>query len=829
MSSQTINTPSPTIGLGATLVVSDGGAPYAVPLLNQPMSIGRASDSTIVLRSPFVSVRHARIEPEGNAHCIHDVGSTNGLLYEGQRIQQHSLRDGDVIRIGDVSTGTFVSLTYYNPLVPRAAQAAQVAESYALDPNDPEITIGRANCDVTLNNPQVSRHHAQIDRQADGSHLLRDMGSANGTFVNGQRISQHSLAKGDIVQIGPFKLVYNVSRLDQYDQRGALRIDARGLSHLVLKDISLSIAPREFVALVGGSGTGKSTLLKALCGYVPASSGTVKINGDDFYLHFDAYRTMLGYVPQDDILHGTLPVERALDYVARLRLPADTSAEEITRRTSLVIDQVEMTPHRQKVVSNLSGGQRKRVSIAAELLAEPGLFFLDEPTSGLDPNLEKKMMFTLRQLADSGPIVMLVTHATANIVQCDHVVFMAAGRVVFFGPPHEALEFFGVTSNDFADIYTRIEGKADPTMPLLQGVLKQAFTNWQQRNPQSSDMPTLAELWEDTYRRSPYYQRYVTDRLNQAPAGPVVGEGQGKGSDTPRVSFLRQTAILTRRYLDLMVRDWRNLLLLLLQAPIIALLLLLASHTSALVGIKAADLVQRDEAKTVVFMLATISVWFGIINAAREIAKESAIFARERLVNLRIGSYLFSKIIGLGLLSLVQSVLVLLVIGFGMTMPVGTGVLLPSLPMGEMFVTFVLSTLAGTALGLLISALAKTPDQAVSFVPLALIPQIVFAGLIFEIKGVVSPLSWFTISRWSLDAFGTSINLNALCDRYNLVVEGQVRVPCSSASLAPDDIFPAAFVHTLPHLLTNWGVLACYSVVCLALTAWLLKRRDRLV
>ncbi|RRR69794.1 MAG: FHA domain-containing protein [Candidatus Viridilinea halotolerans] len=821
----------PTVGLGPTLQVQEEGQMQIVALGPTPLKLGRAADNDLVLSSRFVSGHHARLEPAGRGHRIVDVGSTNGMLFAGQRISSHELADGDAIRIGDPATGSFVTLTYRNPVVARTPQAGQVSHRYELDPNDPQITIGRVSCDITLDNPQVSRFHAQIDRTPGGL-LLRDAGSSNGTFVNGQRLSgAHPLKPGDVIQIGAFKFVYSPGVLAEYDQRGAMRIDAHAIARTVrkgsqsltiLQEVSLSIAPREFVALVGGSGTGKSTLMKALCGYVPANAGRVLVNGDDFYRNFASYRDLLGYVPQDDILHRTLPVERALHYAARLRLPADTAASELGDRVNRVLDDVEMGAHRTKLIESLSGGQRKRVSIGAELLADPSLFFLDEPTSGLDPGLEKKMMYTLRQLADSGRTVVLVTHATANITVCDHVVFMAAGRMVYFGPPTEALGFFNVTSGDFADIYTRLEGPAEAHNPLVQQELQAEYTAWQHEHPQAKGPPTLAELWERKYRASPQYRRYVAERLAETPPGPVV-RGSDPTTSARKDSSLRQFFLLTRRYLDLTLQDRRNLMILLLQAPLIALLLLMVAHSDALSGAQAVDLIQRGEAKKVLFMLATVSVWFGIINAAREIVKEEPIYQRERLVNLRIVPYIASKVAVLSLLIIVQTLLLLGVVALGLAFPSEEALLIT--PLVETFITLLLTSLTGMALGLVISAYSASGDRAISIVPLALIPQILFAGLIFNIEGWATPLSWLTISRWAMDALGTSFDLNSLCNLPNTNDSGGVPSGCTPLFLNTE----VAFTYTAGHLLSRWIALVAFSAACLGLTGWALKRRDRVL
>ncbi len=817
-----------TSSLGAKLLIEDSGQRTEQRLFDVPMTLGRAPHHHIVLQSPFVSANHARIEPDGVGHTITDIGSTNGLLYHGKRLPAYTpytLLDGDVIRIGDPVSGSFVSLTYVNPAMAVLPQVPQIQ----LPLPGTHLLIGRTQCQVTLNHPQVSRQHAVIEGQADGRCVVRDLGSTNGTYVNGHAIHTHILQAGDIVQIGPFKLNCTGTALIHQDQRRAMRIEARDLvvarpdpqatlvqqmvaglqrkpgpQKLILQHVSLCVEPGEFVALVGGSGAGKSTLMRAMAGVTGATSGSVRVNGDDFYQNFDAYRAVLGYVPQDDIAHRMLSVERALAYTARLRLPDDTSRQEIQERITQVLQDVEMTEHRFKLVDNLSGGQRKRVSISLELLADPTLFFLDEPTSGLDPGLEKKMMYTLRRLADSGRTVVLVTHATANIDRCDLVAFMAAGRLVYYGPPAEAHHFFGITSNDFADIYTRIDGRFDPQDPVFaqDAAMQQVYQDWQQAHPRAQQAPWLAELWEMRFKQSAYYQQYVDDRLHQARARGGTGAHQVVAPATakPPSHPLRQFWLLTRRYFDLVLQDRRNLLILLLQAPIIAALMALVIASDAVTGSDATF----ASARPVMFMLATIAVWFGIINAAREITKEAPIYRRERLANLRIVPYVLSKVVVLTLLVIVQSVLLLTIVGWKVQMP-ETG--LVAGVYADMFITTFLASLAGLALGLLISTTAATPDRAISIVPLALIPQILLSGVIFKLEGSAQVLSWFAIGRWAMDAYGAIIDLNSL--------------PRPRGMEAYDE-----YTHSVEHLVGRWLIMAAYTLVCLALTVWALRRQD---
>jgi len=784
------------------LVVDDAGERRKQALLADTLTIGRDSASDIVLPAPWVLEHHLRLERIGGAHRALAEGEAGRVLLRGKPIADEVLHDGDVLRVADPDTGGFVGLTYHNPLAP----PIDPVQHFATPPGHPVLTIGRsAEADICLDRPLVCLHHADLVWR-DGQHVLVDRASRQGTFVNGERIrGQRVLAPWDVVQIGTFRLTYDGDSMDSFDWRGIIRLDGRDLRRVVdaggrdltiLHDTTISIEPCEFVGIVGGSGAGKSTLLMALSGFEPADHGSVHVNSDDLYSGFDAYRSIVGYVPQDDILHQTLTVERALQYAARLRLPTDTGEGEVARRIEAVLDEVEMTDHRTKRIDALSGGQRKRVSIASELLAEPPLLFLDEPTSGLDPGLERKMMYTLRRLADGGRTVVLITHATANILQCDHIAFMAAGRMVFFGPPLQALEFFRV--DEFADIYTRTEGFADPESPLVRGELAAEWVAWAEEHPGGSP-PPLAELWQRRFKTSLQHDKYAIERLGRAPEAPTAEQHAEKErrAKVYAQSRWQQLSILTRRYAELMRRDARYLLVLLAQAPVIAGLLLLVSPGGALT---------TDgplEARKLLFMLATIGVWFGVINASREVCKETAITRRERMAGLHAGPYVASKVVVLFLLVLVQTGLLFGMMAVTVDFP-SDGVLMPGLV--EMYLTASLAGLAGIALGLCISVIASTPDKATSFIPIVLVPQVLFAGLMFKLKGVSEMLSWFTASRWAMGGMGASVDVNAMPTMLPL----------------PKDPMYAA---TAENLLTSWGGLLAQSLVLLGIAWWVLNRR----
>jgi ABC-type multidrug transport system ATPase subunit/pSer/pThr/pTyr-binding forkhead associated (FHA) protein len=802
------------------LRVSYGSTSREYPLTAPHLTIGRDQSADIVILVPFVAPLHAVLTRnlEGG-YTITDQNSPNGLFYKGKRVNQVRLVDDDVIRIFD-DLGNTVTLTYDDIEHP----APMVRSTLHLDPATQNVTIGRDDRNtMVLNYPPVSAFHAVIKRQPDGSAMLHDLGSANGTFVQGRRVHPSApvpLQPGDVIQIVSYELVYQPDQIAQADA-SQVRLDAIRVGKKVnnnqltlLDNVSVSIQPKEFIALVGGSGTGKSTLMDALNGFRPAPEGKVLLNGDDYYRNFAAYRSNLGYVPQEDIIHRDLTVEKALYYVAKLRLPQDTSRKEIEARIAQVLDDVEMTHRRKVPVSRLSGGQRKRVSIAVELLAQPNLFFLDEPTSGLDPGLDKRMMSLLRRLADQGRTVILITHATTNITICDKVAFMApGGKLAFFGPPKEALAFFGV--NEFADIYTKLEHEGPE--------------------------------WQNRYLQSDLYKKYVEGRLNQLPearlelASSAAADASappatplnptGRATRPPQVSGFRQFLILTRRYADLVARDRVNILVLLLQAPIIGAILAMVAGQNIFASGKS-----PANAQQVLFVLSIAAVWLGTSNSAKEITKEIPVYLRERLVNLRIVPYVMSKVAVLSLLCLVQSLILAGIVMLVAGVP-PTGSILP--PALELIIGVWLTTMGGLGMGLLISAIASNVDKATSIVPIILVPQIILAGVVFSLNGPTKVLSYVTISKWSIDSLGTTSDLNRMF--YTLAGDVPKGTTANAGTFDPENYDDQPSAHKYPpftktiqseasrrdNLLVRWGILAGMFVLFIVLTCFFQKLKDR--
>jgi ABC-type multidrug transport system ATPase subunit len=654
------------------------------------------------------------------------------------------------------------------------------------------ITIGRDPAStLPLNSPVVSWHHAQVDGRQSPPVLIDT--STNGTYVNGQRVKHAQLKPGDIIQIATFRLSYDQLGLTPTGAVGGHRLDGRNLNRkvsqrrglfdftgkpkVILNDVSVSIYPREFVGVVGGSGSGKSTLIKALTGFERAQSGQVSLDGEDVYAQFNRLSPQMGYVPQKDIIHFDLPVRRALYYAARLRLPPDTSEQQINKRIDDVLDDLKLTEHANTIVKRLSGGQQKRVNIAVEMLADPKLFFLDEPTSGLDPGLDRTLMQLLRKLAHSGRTILVVTHATESIGECDMVAFMANGRLVYFGPPADALKHFGVSK--FSEIYGKLEDD-DPKKKAQ-----------------------LAQQAEQHYRASPDYQAYVQSRLNTAPAVPIQ---KGVIAKKPRRDLLlRQSAILTMRYAELVLRDRLLLLLLLIVMPVIGLLLSLLVKEGVLIGQRA-----YYDAETVIFMMSFAIVLLGIFAASFEIAKEREIFQRERMVNLRLPAYLGSKVFVLGVFAVAQCALFLAAMRLS-PKPIA----LPDDTAG-LFTTLLIASLASILLGLLISTFAPSTDSVIYLVLGVVIVQVMFGGTLFP--SVPQEVAGVTLVRWAMTGLGSIADIPSMPqlnkeDATKDMPDDYINKPARDAEVK----LKIDYRHEFAAIASSWVVMACFAALYAAL------------
>ncbi len=781
-------------------------------LNEQVTSFGRDTGMDVELdaSAAVVSRRHAEIRRQDEQCVLFDLGSFNGTLINGRRITTPTpLQDDDRIQLGrggpllrfcdpahPASSGARVAGLLpgaslgrtappspangvaavgeemhtmvvhagsgrLRPLSPAAqGTAPQLLMQLSFD-TQPQFTVGRAlDNDVRLDSLQISNHHARLSWSGESA-TIEDAGSTNGTHVNGARISRRTtLQPGDVAQIGPFVVQVHAPRgIAVFDTRARTRIDAVSITKIVpnrsgggtgklLDGVSLAIQPNEFVGLLGPSGAGKSTLMDSLNGVRPATEGCVLINSLDLYRHLQSIKQSIGYVPQDDIIHRELTVYRTLYYVARLRLSGDVSGAEIDQIVSEVMDVTGISERRDVPVAQLSGGQRKRVSIAVELITKPSVIFLDEPTSGLDPATEEKIMRLFRQIAESGRTVILTTHAMENVKLFDKIVVLLRGRLVFYGTPQEALAH--VAADSFKDLYDRLEAPIEARIARLEPLpadasraQKQAF---RLRKEQIAE--EVAEEWRLRFELTEPYRRNVVEPLRELeqaaqPASPPRRHTTAGGA-------VRQWLTLARRYLEVLARDRLNLLILFGQAPVVALLTYLVTGPEQ----------PRDFPY---FVMALVSVWFGTSVAAREIIRERAVYQRERMVNLGLGPYVGSKLFVLTLLVGTQCTLLFGTLKFldlaGLMKVPATPAWLFGLPQ---LLVMILTGMVGVALGLFVSTVVKTSEMATSLVPLLLIPQILFSGLVGVPRGLARVVGLTMPATWSFDEMKRLSGLDTL-------------------------------------------------------------------
>jgi len=657
------------------------------------------------------------------------------------------------------------------------------------------LVIGRTpDNDIAIDHPLISRHHARLEKW-DSRWTITDLQSTNGTYVNGRRVATTiDLATGDVIDLGGSRLLLlDDGSFERRDYRGDRRIEARDLTisagkRILLEGVSLTLLPSELVGLMGPSGAGKTTLMTTLNGYLPPTGGRVLFNGQDLYASFEHFRLGIGYVPQDDILHGELTVAEALYFTARLRFPADTSSHEIRQRIDRVLGQLGIAHIRDSRIGTMthkviSGGERKRVVVAMELLNDPPALFLDEPTSGLSSEDALSVMQCLRALAQEGRTILLTIHQPSREVfrLLDNLAVVSRdlkngqpARLVYYGPAYpEAVRYFN------PDLSLPLEPQPEG---VLRGLAERSTNEWLQR-----------------YQASALKKRFVDDR---------AGRGALRGATAPeaprRPSSLGQTFILMRRGVALKARDLWNSSILLAQAPVIASLFVLIFAAATWKDGSPASLRQSGVATaTVLFLMNIAAIWFGCSNAAREIVAEWAVFTRERMVGLQLSAYVGSKLGLLSFIGLTQCVLLLSIVKFGCRVDA---------PWLRLFTSLSLSMLVGTCLGLLISALARSSEVAISLVPLVILPMVVLGGMMQPVHEMDQParaLAQLVPSRW---AFELAVHS-----------EAQERTSIATAPDLADPYFPAK--RRIPAA-TVIAVLMTQTCLLVAGTAAVLRSRD---
>ncbi|WP_406450067.1 FHA domain-containing protein [Streptomyces sp. NBC_01622] len=753
---------------------------FTVMTPSRDYHVGRDPLSDIVIDDARVSWHHAVLRPDADHWTLEDEQSTNGTYADGRRVHQWGVGPGSVIRFGSAADGPCVTLADRPAPAPERPSAVSMPaftgtfrQPTTVRPLPARtVRIGRAaDNDLVVDDLIVSRRHAELRAMPDGTYEIVDLGSHNGTYLNGQPVTLAPIGPGDIVGIGHSAFCLVGDQLQEYVDTGEVSLDVQDLTvavdhgrKVLLDQVSFPVGEKCLLAVVGPSGAGKSTLLNALTGQRPADRGTVLYDGRDLYRDYAELRQRIGLVPQDDILHAQLTVHSALSYAAELRFPQDTAKAERQARVEEVVRELGLQQRAEQPVHSLSGGQRKRVSVALELLTKPSLLFLDEPTSGLDPGMDRSVMHMLRGLADDGRTVIVVTHSVLSLDVCDRLLVLApGGKVAYYGPPDDALAFFGFEH------------------------WPEAFESFER--DQDRD-------WAGEFRESPFQRQYIRNSTAQP---HLLGSGPLAVAPPPRPrSRSAQLGTLVRRYAAALAAD-RTFLVIMIALPFV-----MGAMARALAG----STLTRETAMNALLILCVGGVLTGAANAVRELVKERAIYRRERAVGLSRSAYLLSKVVVLGAITVAQAVVLTLVGLFGVDLnaPRGKGVLMP--PLIEITVAVALLAFTAMMLGLLVSAMVRKEEVTMPLLVLLAIVQVVFCGALLKLNGVpgLEQLSWLVPSRWALGGMAGTIGLAR-------IVPGE---------LTGDPMFR----HSAGVWLVNMGMLLVLSLLFGFLVSRLLRRHE---
>ena len=781
----------------------------------QEYRIGRDEGADIPLVDARVSWEHAVLRAEGPVWVLEDRGSRNGTFLGTERVGRLEITGPFVLHFGHPEDGPV--LRFELPPPDPFADFARPGGRGAASPNgggdarpgadaaasgdttflpgvirEPTsrvriqskvMKIGRLpDNDIVVADLGVSKLHAELRQTPTGRYEISDLGSHNGTFVNGTRVNQAELSENDIIAIGHATLRLVGDMLIEYVDDGRATFEAHELRVVVgdgskqkvlLDGITFPLESRSMMAVIGPAGAGKSTLLNALTGKRPANTGSVFYDFRDLYENYDELRQRIGLVPQESVTHDQLTAKTALGYQAELRFPPDTGEQERNQRVGEVLDELSMTQHAETRIDRLSGGQKKRVNIGMELLTRPTLLFLDEPTSPLDPHLKRDMFRQMRAMADKGAekgqSVIVITHDVESklIDQCDRlIVLQPGGKMAYFGPPADGLRYFG--REDWADVF-------------------QAFADEPERD------------FAVEYRASPEFVKYVATPISVRQQRLDAGRPEGEEAARPKQrSSFNQVFTMARRYRRVMQAD-RVFIATTILMPILLGALVRATPTHfGLVDSSPSGL--NVSAIQMVMILVMSSVLAGTALSIREFIKERDIYERERMAGLSATAYLFSKVIVLSLIAIGQSALVTVVGLAGVKVP-SSGVVIPGPALIEIFIALAVLSVASMLIGLAISTLVTKGDQTMPILVGVTMVNVALSGGLFPLTGSLGYVAMIAPARWGLGALASTINLNVIQ---------------SSVSQGPNGQKPdALWTHDAAHWLTGIGAMILIGIIFL--------------
>ena len=723
------------------------------------LTVGR-DQGDIRVDLAVVSGRHAEVRIGIKGFEVRDVGSSNGTYVDGERITGWTwVPPGGRLQLGSYRVPQ-PQLDRWQAQLAAPADARTSVVEVSLTGT---LTLGRDPAStIVIDHPAISWNHARVEVNGDITTIV-DLHSSNGVFVNGEKISSARVSSADAIRLGPVPIELKAGAVvAPRSYRGEIRLDARSVTRaldsgaaagrVILDDVSLTVFPGEMVALMGPSGAGKTTLLEVLTGQRRPSAGSVLINGVDLHDQRHTLADRIGYVPQEDVMHRDLTVFEVLHYAARLRLPSDLPDSAVQAHVEALLTRMGLAHIRDTLIGGenvrgVSGGQRKRVNIALELLTEPPLLFLDEPTSGLDATSTLEVMNVLRSLADEGKTIVMTIHQprVEAFRLMDMLLLLAkGGKLAYFGPGVPgAAEYFASKSplRQSAD-----SNPADYALDVL--------------DPANADAARPPAFWQTEYHKSAQHQAYVTSRAGDSNAAEIQPP---KSGGARRRSLLSQTVTLTQRILSRKSRDGTALFLQALQPVIVGGLLALIfgggdmgwpmrdfpekvipEMVEAVKALKSEQV--ANKAHAVLFLVAATAFWLGCSNVARELVADRPVFRRERMAGLSTLAYLTSTF-------LVQAAVGLAQVTVLCAMVWGALPLQSTLLEGAAIAWLTLTT--GIGVGMLVSASVRSEVTAISSLPLLLLPQLMLAGylqLFGDLSEPLQALASVTPVRWAFSA-----------------------------------------------------------------------------